>query len=303
LLHIAAMGREHSNSIAQTIDHLVLPVADLPTARARLTALGFTVAPDGIHPFGTANCCVYFAEGPYLEPLAVVDREKTAAEARDGNVFAAHDGAYRVGVAEEGFSSIAIGSGNAAAEHARFVAAGISAGRMFEFSRPFIDAAGREDTATFRVAFATERQVPHVLLFAVERVKVPQVDRRPLQAHPNGVTGVCKVLLSAAEPHRLAALLAEVFGAQLSLGNDGELALAAANAGIVVTPPAALEEAFGIAAHGSLTLAVGIVLRVADLDSTEALLRAGQIAFERRGARLIVPPAPGQGAAFIFEES
>jgi hypothetical protein len=297
------MNSDHANTNARPLDHLVLPVASLDMARERLTALGFTVAPDGIHPFGTANCCVYFAEGPYLEPLAVVDREKTAAEARGGNVFAAHDGAYRLGVAEEGFSSIAVGSGNAAAEHARFVAAGISAGRVFEFSRPFVDAAGREDTATFRLAFATERQVPHVLLFAVERVKVPQVDRRALQAHSNGVTGVRKVLLSAAAPDRHAAILAEVVGAQPSLGNDGELALAAANAGIAVTPPAVLKAAFGIAEHGSLTLAVGIVLRVADLARSEALLRTAAIAFERRGAHLVVPPAPGQGATFVFEES
>ena len=45
----------------------------------RLTALGFTVAPDGLHPFGTSNCCVYLADGTYLEPLAVNDREKASA--------------------------------------------------------------------------------------------------------------------------------------------------------------------------------------------------------------------------------
>ena len=59
---------------ARRIDHCVLPVADLAGARDRLTRLGFTVAPEGRHPFGTHNACVYFADDTFLEPLAVGDR-------------------------------------------------------------------------------------------------------------------------------------------------------------------------------------------------------------------------------------
>ena len=54
----------------RAIDHLVLPTDSLGVARARLSALGFTVAPDAQHPFGTGNCCVYLQDGTYLEPLA-----------------------------------------------------------------------------------------------------------------------------------------------------------------------------------------------------------------------------------------
>ena len=57
------------------LDHLVLPTASLDVARARLTSLGFVVAPTGIHPFGTENCCVFLADGTYLEPLAVGDEQ------------------------------------------------------------------------------------------------------------------------------------------------------------------------------------------------------------------------------------
>jgi hypothetical protein len=45
------------------LDHLVLPTGSLEVARARLAALGFVVAPTGIHPFGTENCCVFLADG------------------------------------------------------------------------------------------------------------------------------------------------------------------------------------------------------------------------------------------------
>jgi hypothetical protein len=39
---------------APPIDHAVLPVLDLSTARNGLTKLGFTVAREGYRPFGTA---------------------------------------------------------------------------------------------------------------------------------------------------------------------------------------------------------------------------------------------------------
>jgi len=44
------------------LDHLVLPTRSLDVARARLSSLGFVVAPTGIHPFGTENGCVLLAD-------------------------------------------------------------------------------------------------------------------------------------------------------------------------------------------------------------------------------------------------
>ncbi|TIX38964.1 MAG: VOC family protein, partial [Mesorhizobium sp.] len=64
---------ENTPARPHPLDHLVLPTASLDVARARLTLLGFTVAPTGIHPFGTENCCVFLTDGTYLEPLAVAD--------------------------------------------------------------------------------------------------------------------------------------------------------------------------------------------------------------------------------------
>ena len=69
----------------RSIDHLVLPVTTLTLARSRLTSLGFTVAPDAQHPFGTGNCCVFFKDRTYLEPITIVDRtaaDMAAAERR-----------------------------------------------------------------------------------------------------------------------------------------------------------------------------------------------------------------------------
>jgi hypothetical protein len=67
------------HELPRALDHLVLPVHALDEARARLTRLGFTVAPDARHPFGTENACVFFADNTYLEPLGVASREECEA--------------------------------------------------------------------------------------------------------------------------------------------------------------------------------------------------------------------------------
>jgi hypothetical protein len=289
---------------AKPLDHLVLPVADLAVARGRLTALGFNVSPDGVHPFGTANCCVYLADGTFLEPLAVADQEAAEAAAGSGNVFVERDAAFRRRVGEDGFSALVVGTNDAEADHARFAAHGFSAGNMLEFSRPFVDAAGRRDTATFRLAFAADRHAPDVFFFSCQRLNTPVVDRTALQRHGNGATRTCKVLLSAEQPLVHAGVLAEITGRTRPVGGHDQIELAATNAAIVVLTPTGLRRDFGIdaASNRSLRLA-GLVLGVADLSLTENLLRTNAIAFEQRNRSLIVRPAPGQGTTFIFEES
>src|SRR5690606_15381247 len=115
-------------------DHCVLPVADLSVARRRLASLGFNVAPEGIHPFGTANACVYFADGTFMEPLALADPRLAMSTARDGNIFTRRDLAYRYRCGSEGFSALVFGTAEADADHARFAGAGFPGGDMLGFS-------------------------------------------------------------------------------------------------------------------------------------------------------------------------
>jgi len=52
------------------IDHIVIAVPDLETARASYATLGFTVVPGGRHPVGTHNALIAFADGSYIELIA-----------------------------------------------------------------------------------------------------------------------------------------------------------------------------------------------------------------------------------------
>lgn len=273
----------------RALDHVVLPTSSLAVARDRLSSLGFTVSPVGIHPFGTVNCCVYLGDGTFLEPLAIGDNAATDEAVAAGNVFVGRDSAFRSAHGDEGFSAIVFGTNDADVDHSGFVAAGVSAGPRLDFSRPFVDASGKSDVASFRLAFAAEPgSQGDAFFFTCERVNAPDVDRSALQAHANGARRVLAVEASAAEPAAAAELLATV--ARSSVDAVSEIPLA--NARLAVR-----------AKVGSSGLRLdAMVFAVDDLAVARALLVRDGIAHDLSGNRLVIAPAPGQGAAFIFED-
>lgn len=292
------------NPPPRAIDHLVLPTGSLERARERLTALGFTVAPNGIHPFGTENCCIYFADGTFLEPLALADEKVAAKAARSGNVFVARDAAYRFRNGEEGFSALVFATLDAAADHASFIDAGTSAGGMLAFSRDFVDASGRTDTASFRLAFAADLRAPDAFFFTCQRVDAPNVDRAALQNHANAVTGIKRVVLAAPRVDAFSDLAQAVSNAVAAGGVDGSISFTTANAAIDLVDHASLRRDFGALSGADPGLRLrAIVFEAADLHATEVLFKSSNVTHERHGPRLVVQPAPGQGAIFAFEAS
>lgn len=286
----------------RAVDHCVLPVSDLDTARDRLASLGFTVAPDGRHPFGTANCCVYLADGTFLEPLAQSDVGVEREAGRLGNMFAARDIAFRYRQGAEGFSALVFDSEDAAADHMEFVESGFSGGAILEFSRDFTDASGKTDDASFRLAFAGDWRAPDCFFFTCQRVNVPGVDRSALQVHENGVTGIKGVVLSAPDSRDYADFLHVASNADVENESGDTTRIETGNAVLELLDNPAMDLRFG----GSSPKDAGLRLRVIRFgvrnpDETESLLREEAVAYEKRGGALIVHPAPGQGAILTFE--
>ncbi|MGV8939571.1 MAG: VOC family protein [Allorhizobium sp.] len=295
----------NSSVALHPLDHLVLPVDGLAPARARLSRLGFTVAPDARHPFGTENACVFFADNTYLEPLAVGDQAECEAAAAGGNVFVARDQAFRADKRNaEGLSAMVAGTPDAAADQTRFVKAGIKAGEMLSFERPVKMADGRETVAGFRLAFAADAGSPDFFLFACERVNPLPADRGALARHDNGVVGIATVVLCADQPTDFQALLEAVFvGSHVVPCTEG-LTISTANAAIEVLTPQGLETRFGLATGQAAAglQGAGVVFRVADLQVTETVLAANGVPYSKAGNRLLVQQAPGQGVPFLFQE-
>ncbi|MFC3323093.1 VOC family protein [Mesorhizobium cantuariense] len=283
------------------LDHLVLPTHSLDVARAQLTSLGFVVAPTGIHPFGTENCCVFLADGTYLEPLAIGDEQAAMKAIADGNVFVARDRAYRESHGDEGFSAVVFSTSNADANHARYLKAGISAGDMLSFSRAFADMAGKSDIASFKLAFAAGAEATDAFLFACERVNAPDVDRTALQAHANGATGIVEIVAVSDAPGKQHGLISVAVDDPTADGRGGMFHLP--NANLSVIDPASFTARFGLPAGAPTDLRfAAVVFSVRRADVASRLLAANSIQHDIAGNDIVVQPAPGQGAAFIFRE-
>lgn len=295
---------EHSAK-PRPLDHVVLPVVNIDLARERLGKLGFTVAADARHPFGTENACVFFADKTYLEPLGIASVGESEASARQGNVFTARNRAFRFRCGEEGLSAVAFGSEDADIDHRNFVGDGASAGEMLAFSRPMTMPDGSESIAGFKLAFAGDLRAPDLFLFTVERVNPLPADRSALEAHANGVTGIAEVVLCAPDAAAFAAFVS-LASAQSAVEKTGfGVKIAASNVKISLMTPEGLEAYFEVAVPSADRGLRGraILFAVADLAVTEAHLAANGVTYTRKNNRILVKPAPGQGTLFAFEET
>ena len=285
------------------LDHLVLPTADLAVSRKRHEQLGFIIAPNGVHPFGTENACVYFADGTFLEPLAIGQRETAEAESLAGNVFTARDAAFRFRKGQEGFSAIVLGSEDAAADQKQFEESGISAGSILDFGRDFATPEGNTSRMDFRLAFAADLRSPDSFFFTCQRINVPKSDRSKLTAHENGVVGIKTVLMSEPNPTDFQYLLQEAVNERDVVAHSFGMDMKAPNAVLSVLTHAGLKAFYDLDTHGERRgiLMRGIVFGVSDLAKTKYLLTSRALPFVERPGKLIVKPQTGQGAAYVFE--
>lgn len=289
---------------ARSIDHVVLPAVDLEMARNRFTALGFTVAPDGRHPFGTENACVYLADGTFLEPLAVAQREDCEATAREGNVFTARDQAFRFRNGDDGFSAVAFATENARADDDAFAKSGISAGEMVAFSRPLSTPDGETDQASFLLAFAADLRSPDAFFFTCERVNVPKVDRSALEGHANGATRLVEVVLSEQNPTDFQYLLQCVSGNRTTEAHSFGLEIETSRRKLNVMTPEGLSVHFGVS-RKSVERGLrfeGLVLSVPSSETATRVLDRNGISYRSSLGDIIVDAAPGQGSFIAFRE-
>lgn len=286
------------------LDHLVLPTVNIASARERLGKLGFTVAADARHPFGTENACVFLADKTYLEPLAVASLEQYEAAIGDGNVFVARDQAYRFRVGEDGFSGVVFGTDDAVADDERFRANAISAGRMLDFSRPMRMPDGKEVVAGFRLAFAADLRAPDFLTFCCQRINPLPADREVLERHENGVTGIARVAISTARPAAFRNFFEDVVGGPGISEHSFGLTIRAANVDLDLLTPEGMEAFYDLPVRTDDPglRARAILFKTRDLSVTSSHFAANGVTYTRKNNRILTRLAPGQGALFAFEE-
>ena len=287
----------------RAIDHLVLPFETLVAARNVFHAMGFTVAPDAVHPFGTGNACIFFADGTYLEPLAKVDLDAYAAARHAGQLFVVNDAAFRAGHALPAISAMAFKSSDAVADRAELGRAGIGEDGLVEFRRTFETPDGDLKDMAFRLAFARPDDSLEATAFFCQPLHDRAPDRTALSRHTNGVTGLLRIVCGGADFKAIADRIAAVGRSSVPVSEDSSrsLIVSLANCVVEIAPSMALVARYGEGAGSEAGTICGLVLGTDDLASTRRVLEAADIAAHSFDERVVVPL--GSSACFIaFEE-
>ena len=281
------------------LDHLVICVHDLAKAALDWQALGFTLTPTGIHPFGTSNRLAMFGNN-FLELLAVTDAAAIPPAASGRFNFAAHQRDFLK--TAEGMSMLAFHSADAHADAARFSATHIGAYAPLDFGRDAVLPGGGTARVEFSLAFATDPAMPGIAFFTCQQRHPPELFWKPeYQHHPNGALRVIEVVMSAPEPAEQRAFLeritesaAEFVPGRLTVGQDGDRIT-------VLGPPEMARRLPGFTADGSPRFCAAR-LAVTDLDATRRALKANDVVFQLIDGVLLIPPTASHGLALEFVE-
>lgn len=283
------------NTQIRNLDHIVLPVPSLEITRERFTKLGFTVAPDARHNFGSENACVFFENGTFIEPLAIGHRETVEAAIIKGNGFLRRDMGYRFRNGDDGFSCVVFGEEAPKAARKAFKKLGYTTGKIVVVKRPGVKV---------HIALIMDERSPDCTFFMCERPDGPPKFASDMTSHANGATGITRVTMHEHLPEdfqyyiQTASQQREV--RSHSFGMDMELP----NATLTTLNDDGMKAFYGLskAPKGRGLRAMAFEVTVQSLEKTKEVLNNNAIEAKMIGARLVVEPASGQGAILAFVE-
>ncbi|MDJ0613039.1 MAG: VOC family protein [Rhizobiaceae bacterium] len=278
----------------RNIDHVVLPVPSLKVARQRLTALGFTVAPDARHKFGSENACVFFENGTFIEPIAIGHRETVEAAIDKGNPFLRRDMAYRFRNGDDGFTYLVFGEPDPRKERKNIKKAGWQTGKLVTVRRPGV---------AVKVAMGIDERSPDFACFLCERPDGPPTFPSELTKHANGATGITRVTLCEQLPEDFQYYLQTMSGQREIRSHSFGMEFTLPNGKVSALNSAGLKQHYGVDAATERGMkAVAFDVLVKDQAKVADQLSDAGIETRKVGQRLIVDPASGQGAMIAFVE-
>ena len=286
------------------IDHLVLAVRDLDAAAARYSALGFTLTPRALHPWGTANRLVQL-DGSFLEILAVAEPALIVAHGERRFSFGACNRDWLR--AREGFSMLVFEGHDHLAERDEFAASGVLRDlEPFEFERVATLPDGSQRKVAFSLAFAIGEAAPALAMFTC-RQHAPELFWKPeYQDHANGARRVVEVAVVADRPTEVAPLFAAVQGADaVQRVADERVLVATARGSIAILAPSAFAADYGAPPAADAPAGAHFAacrIGVSDLGAVEALLAANGVVTRWAPAGLTVPAGHLHGLTLAFAQ-
>ena len=271
-----------------TLDHVVINVRDrIDEAAETWRRLGFTLTPRGYHTLGSMNHLAMFGTD-YLELIAAQTGDTRRPEIME---------------APEGLNGLVFGTEDSAATYAALQEAGVPAFPPGEFSRPVALPEGNRD-AVFRTVRLMPDIVPAGRLYFCHHFTRDLVWRDEWRHPPNGVTGIDRAVIAAADPSVFGALFTRMFGADAIRPIAGGLELLVGVSQFDVVTPEALAVEFGDAvpdAGGRDCFMAALAFRTRSLDAVSQAIDTGKIAGAwRENDRVVVPASSACGATLAF---
>lgn len=286
------------------IDHPVITVRDLETARQTYTRLGFQLTPRGYHPWGTANHFAMFGQD-FLELLGVYDAARLGqGQCGDGAVYS---GFIRDFLARrEGLSLVALHSTDARADLAAVEARGFQSAGLVDFRRPVRLPDGTDDAAVVTLAMLINTQYPDISTFICQQHKPHLIWVPGWQQHPNAVDGILSVTYVADEPLALRSYYQALYGSSSVRETVTGLQVDTPNGCFDILVPAALPDRFpwsewALPPAAQRPCGVAVRVRTRDLAAAARCLAASGIpAVTDQQGVLRVNPAHACGIVLEF---
>lgn len=267
------------------IDHTLIGVRDLDSARAVWQGLGFTVSPRGRHiGWGTANYCIMLEEG-YVELLGIVDPSQFT------------NNLDKVLESREGMFALAFASDDADRLAQELAAAGLHPDGPKDLKR-YLELPDGDVLPAFKLLHLPPQETLELRAFICQHL-TPDLIRRPeWLSHANGARRLVAVTICSDHPADAGFGYLPLFGEESLMAGDGEVDVATPSGTLRFMSPQWLKRRYGGAGEipavpnpwpAAMTIAVD------DLDRAAGVLARRGVAFHSGESNLVIPAAAATG--------
>jgi hypothetical protein len=283
------------------LDHIVLFGPDLAAMKRVHEALGFTLTPRAVHPFGTCNHLAQLHDN-FIELLSLDDVARIPPDVPGRFNLGAASRNY-LATRRQGLMMTVLASADADADIVEFRGKGLDTYERTDFGRDAVLPDGRSVRVGFSLAFVTHAAMPEATFFCCQQKHPPELFwKSEYQRHANTAQRLVEVVMVAADPAPVAAHVARVLDAP-QRAHEGGATVGAPDDRISVLAPGALTgrypELDGIDVGTPRFVACRIV--VADLRLARNVLDGGGVRYRPTGTSVVI--APAQAAGVVVELS
>ena len=186
-------------------------------------------------------------------------------------------------------ANVALKSDGWQADRAHFETQGLDLYEPFEFSRLAGQPDGTEVTVGFKLTIATHPEMPWAIFFTCDHQHEPRYFyKSPFQSHANTAIGIAEVMMVAEDPGLYTSYFEGLIGKNCVTKHDSGLTIDTGSSVINVIRHGELYERFLGAPNISDgdTRMIGYGIHVQDIETTEKVIQASGINYQRRGKSL-----------------